>query len=355
MKPESLLKLDIPSLLEPLPGKNTSGEALRYTDVYDKIKEARREEDETLPQGIWKANLKKADWDRVDHLCQEALKTKSKDLQIALWLTEARLRLEGIGGLAQGLELILGLTQTYWDSFYPSKNGKDYELRKSLYNWINERLSDEIQLIPINLPTDKAPSSYHLLDLNEANRLTHLSKKSSEEAPSLDESRPSLSKISLSMDLTPLSYYHQMDINCTLALKNTTSLEEELRLHLEEDTPTFHRLKEKIESVQRFVLHFLETRREQKKEDKTMSSTAPLLPKESAPNSIESREKAYALLGEIAAYLERIEPHSPTPYLIHRAISWGDMNLSQVVSTIMNEDGDVSLLLDILNVKKEQS
>jgi len=42
--------------------------------------------------------------------------------------------------------------------------------------------------------------------------------------------------------------------------------------------------------------------------------------------SIESREQAYRILGEVADYLERTEPHSPTPYLIRRAISWGEMN-----------------------------
>ena len=356
MKSENILKLDIPSLLEPIPGENPCGEALRYTDVYDKIKEARREEDETLPQGIWKTDLKKADWERVDHLCREALKTKSKDLQIALWLTEARLRLEGIGGLAEGLELIRGLTQTYWDSFYPLQDKGGEELRKSLYNWINGRLSEVVQFILISFPSDKAFSSYRFLDLNEANRLEQVSQKNSsdEETQPREGKQASLSKISLSMDQTPLSYYQQMDKNCALALKSMTSLEEELHLHLEEDVPTFYRLREKVESVQRFVLHFFETKREQKKEKKAMSFTPSLLLKESASEPIESREKAYALLGEIAAYLERIEPHSPTPYLIHRAISWGNMNLSQVVSTIINEEGDVSLLLDILNVKKEK-
>ena len=38
-------------LLTPIPGDNPAGQNLRYAPVYDKIKEARREDDEA-PQGL---------------------------------------------------------------------------------------------------------------------------------------------------------------------------------------------------------------------------------------------------------------------------------------------------------------
>ena len=40
-------------LLTPIPGANPSGPDLRYDPLYDRIKEARREEDD-VPQGVWK-------------------------------------------------------------------------------------------------------------------------------------------------------------------------------------------------------------------------------------------------------------------------------------------------------------
>jgi len=45
-------------LLNPIPGENPSGKTLRYDPVYDKIREARREED-VLPQGDWSREVKK--------------------------------------------------------------------------------------------------------------------------------------------------------------------------------------------------------------------------------------------------------------------------------------------------------
>ncbi|KAB2831846.1 MAG: type VI secretion system protein TssA, partial [Caedimonadaceae bacterium] len=70
-------------LLNSIPGEMPCGKYLRYTEVYDQIREARREEDDKLPQGIWKIDIKRADWEKVSQLCQTALIHQTKDLQIA--------------------------------------------------------------------------------------------------------------------------------------------------------------------------------------------------------------------------------------------------------------------------------
>src|ERR1700733_8745824 len=95
-------------LLNPIPGDNPSGENLRYAPVYDKIKEARREDDDA-PQGEWQRERKTADPKQVIKLAGDALATKSKDLQLAAWLTEAALRMDGFSGLLAGITLIEGL------------------------------------------------------------------------------------------------------------------------------------------------------------------------------------------------------------------------------------------------------
>src|SRR6202035_4718726 len=93
-------------LLKPIPGSNPGGESLRYNPVYDKIKEARREDDDA-PQGDWKRERKLADFNVVFKLASEAIAEKSKDLQLAAWLTEALIRKDGFNGLRRGLELNL--------------------------------------------------------------------------------------------------------------------------------------------------------------------------------------------------------------------------------------------------------
>ncbi len=341
-------------LLKPIPGKKPCGEYLRYTEVYDHIRDARREDDEKLPKGVWKTEIKKADWDKVSHICQDTLKNQSKDVQIAVWLAEAWLHLEGIAGLTQGLELILGLTQNFWNDIHPQIKKGSYELRVVPYEWINTRLSEEVYRIAISSPSDRSAHSYQFLNYLEANRYEIASKRN--QPPTMqskenENDHPSLAKVSLSIDQTPTAFYRYMDESCMRTLTLMVQLEEELRSHLAAEAPAFYKLREKIDSIHRFTRQILNVRGEKQKAKKLTTETLPAQ-KIALTGSIETREQAYIILEEVAAYLERIEPHSPTPYLIRRAINWGSMSLSQLVSDTFNNNQDMSLLLDILNIKR---
>ena len=82
------MQISIDTLLAPIPGENPAGEDLRYTTIYEEIKEARRSDD-VLDRGAWKHDIKTSDWQKVVTIAVDALTKKTKDLQIAAWLTEA--------------------------------------------------------------------------------------------------------------------------------------------------------------------------------------------------------------------------------------------------------------------------
>src|SRR5579875_2001867 len=139
------------NLLNPIPGPNPSGESLRYTPVskqdptffYDKIKEARREEEE-LEQGEWQHEVKKADSALVIKLATDALANRSKDLQIAAWLAEALLRKHRFAGFQEGLDLLRGLLENFWETLYPELEDGDAELRAAPLEWVGTRLGETI-------------------------------------------------------------------------------------------------------------------------------------------------------------------------------------------------------------------
>ena len=136
------------NIMNPIPGDNPCGQSLRYAPIYDKIKEARREEQE-LPQGEWAREVKQADPAAVIKLAAEALSTKTKDLQLAAWLTEALLRQRGIGGLKDGFGLLHGLVANFWDTLYPEAEDGDVELRVAPLNWVGSYLGEQIKKTPI--------------------------------------------------------------------------------------------------------------------------------------------------------------------------------------------------------------
>ena len=141
-------RIDVDAILAPIPGENPAGEDLRYSQIYDEIKEARKF-DEPLDLGDWKREIKSADWDKVINLSVDALSTKSKDLQIAGWLTEALILTEGFDGLVTGLKIITGLLQDYWEGLYPPIEEGDLDFRAAPLEFMNEKLWSTVKQVAL--------------------------------------------------------------------------------------------------------------------------------------------------------------------------------------------------------------
>lgn len=144
-------QIDIDALLTPFPGGNPAGDDLRYTQVHEAIKEARRSED-GLAMGDWQREVKGADWDKVTTLAIETLTQKSKDLQIAAWLTEALTIVEGFDGLGSGLLIMAGLLEKFWDTAYPLVKDDDLEYRGAPFEFLNDKVTMCVRQVSL---TDK--------------------------------------------------------------------------------------------------------------------------------------------------------------------------------------------------------
>ncbi|HVN72008.1 MAG TPA: type VI secretion system protein TssA [Desulfomonilia bacterium] len=140
--------IDIAAILSPIKGDNPCGEDLRYTDVYEQIKEARREDD-LLNQGDWQREVKRADWTAVVKVATDALMNRTKDIQIAVWLTEALIKNKGFAGLSAGLTIILAFLKDNWDTVYPLTVDGDLEYRAGPLEFLNDKVAPSIRDIPL--------------------------------------------------------------------------------------------------------------------------------------------------------------------------------------------------------------
>ena len=141
-------EINIEAILAPIPGDNPAGEDLRYSPAYDQIKEARRADD-LLDRGDWQREIKTSDWDTVITTAVDALINKTKDLQIAAWLTEALIKTEGFDGLAAGLKILTGLLKDYWEHLYPELEDGDLDFRIAPIEFVNDKLWPCIKQISI--------------------------------------------------------------------------------------------------------------------------------------------------------------------------------------------------------------
>jgi type VI secretion system protein ImpA len=141
------MPLNNEELLKPISEDSPAGEDMRYAPLLDQLKEARREED--ISRDAFETELKVADWPKVVKLATEILSKKSKDLQVAAWLTEALVYREGFSGLAQGLELIRGLLENFWDTLYPELEDGDSEMRSVPLMFVGTRLDTALRKVPL--------------------------------------------------------------------------------------------------------------------------------------------------------------------------------------------------------------
>src|SRR5579884_1086783 len=144
------MPISIADLLQPISPDQPSGADVRYAPITEEIKEARRSED-AAAQGVWKREVKTADYARVITLARDTLAKKSKDLQIAGWLAEGLLARESFPGLQQGLQLIHGLLENFWDTVWPmiDEDG-DLEMRATPLRWVGSQLTVLVRSAPIS-------------------------------------------------------------------------------------------------------------------------------------------------------------------------------------------------------------
>jgi type VI secretion system protein ImpA len=340
------------NILNPIPGENPSGADLRYAPIYDQIKEARREE-EQVQEGEWRTAGKKADYPLVIKLATEAIASKSKDLQIAAWLTDALLRTEGFGGLKQGLELLRGLVGTFWESLYPQLEDGDAELRATPLEWLGSSLVLPLQMAPIN----KAKHGW--LDYTGSRKIVYEEQADTEEkkaarTKALQQGKIAPEDFDKSFNETPKVFYVSAETtldDCTAAAQALDTLCGE---KFGDVAPSFRELKKGLETV-RHSVHLLLQKKRETEPDAVEAEAAP--PAEAAAEEASGvataapvaaavgrgpagtagivipfadkeppgRREAIASVARAAAALRKLDPYSPAPYLMMRGLRWGEL------------------------------
>lgn len=123
-------------LMEPVPGAAPAGEDLRLDaspqSLYFRLRDARAEaraaerlaDNDPALRGAMPAQ-----WATVHALAAEALATRTKDIEVACWLTESLTRRQGLAGLASGAAVLSGLISRYWEGLFPAADDEDKEGR----------------------------------------------------------------------------------------------------------------------------------------------------------------------------------------------------------------------------------
>lgn len=360
--------VDVDSLLIPISAENPAGEWLRFDPVYDEIQRLRQEDDPALPLGVWQRELKRADWRGVERLCIEVLTKRSKDLQVAAWLSEAWLHLHGFNGLASGAHAVASLCRDFWPDLYPALEDGSCEYRIAPIAWLT-RLTTPMLSIPLTHPTTEEPAAYGWKEWTNALRLAKLAVKD-QQAMTKAQAAGTVTqqKFLVAVSLTPGAWYVALNEELAAGL---AALDELDAVIVEkcgaQEAPSLTPLRELLQAIQAFAARVIRERTEKGELtapeeppgpvveepmiDTTESASTPPTPR-LVVGPIASRADAYRALTDASEYLMRTEPHSPVPYLVRRAISWGNMSLVELLEELLQKNADINTVYALLGMKR---
>lgn len=323
-------------LLAPIAGAKPGGVELRYDPLYDKIKEARREDDESVPQGEWTITLKTADWPLVIKLTKDALATKSKDLQLAAWLTEALARREGFGGLRSGIEVMAGLIEQHWEHLYPEIDDGDAEMRAAPVEWVALKLDLPMRRIPI----DKAGNDF--LQYRDSQTVptedvaTAAPDKAAQREEAIADGKRTPEEIDAGFNATPKTWYKAYVADIEGSIDAVKALDAAATAKFGTLSPSFGKMLETLEEIHRVAAQHLKRKLELDPDPVELlpeaanggatqssavgtSSAGALVPEPV------SRDDASSRIVAVARYLRRSDPFNPASYLMVRGYRWGEL------------------------------
>src|SRR5690348_2487189 len=101
-------------VLAPISEQKPAGDDLRAVKDWVEIRKARPNPNDRADKKDWEpANPTKADWPTYKQVVEKALCTKSKDLELGVFLTEACGRVHGFAGIRDGIWTLKGLLSEF--------------------------------------------------------------------------------------------------------------------------------------------------------------------------------------------------------------------------------------------------
>ncbi len=370
--------IDVEALLAPIPGEKPSGEETRYSGLYDEVREARRAED-TLEQGDWKREPKVADWPHVKRSTLDALENRTKDLQICAWLTEALARLHGFPGLRDGLKVMSGLHERFWESVYPEiEEDDDLEGRANTLSGFDRAVADALKSVAITRAPGLADISYlqfedsKQFDIPE--NLESLDSDTIERANALKaraqkEGRTTSEDWRKAKGASRRAFYEETYLLLNECWAEYLALDRVMDEKFGRQTPGLGELKKSLDAVKSLVEKTLKEKRilepdavvVMEEESVGELSGADGEPGLSASTSsslsgpVRSRQEALRRLREVADFFRQTEPHSPVSYLVQRAVKWGEMPLDTWLAEVIKDDNVLSSLRETLGLDGSRS
>lgn len=313
--------LDFGQFLEEISTESPCGEDLEYDPEFGEMERAAQGKPEQQI-GNTLIPAEDADWPAVISRAV-SLFGRTKDLRVAVHLTRSLLHTEGLFGLRDGLSLIKGLLENYWESVHPQLDPADNNDPTLRINTLSTLYDPETVLHSIReatLVNSSALGRFTLRDILITSGKLSLPTNSDEKAVELSTINAAFMDAALD-DLQNTADAIRQSIESVSAIESL--LMDKVGSKQVADFSTLLNL---LKEAQHIMTEHLTQRGVGEAEAEASSEVVNEAPAtqaqasaQSLPNALNSQEDVIRVLDMACEYFKRHEPSSPVPLLLQRA------------------------------------
>ncbi len=338
---DSTNALDLTALLAPIAGSQPAGVNTPF-GVKDQLEQMRKEVDPAdfaADDPLKPTEFRKADWSGIIQLGIKTLLQTSKDLQVAARLVEAQTKVFGFKGLADGLELLDGLVDQAWERLVPViDDPSDLDIRSAPFEWLDDadrgaRFPSTVGGVLLLDPAKDFPGM-GLLQWKQG--------QSGQGAAGLDKALAG----------TSVEKLQERSDQVARAREILGRLDNRLVEKLKDLAPSMGQLRTMLDQCQTILGQMLSRKSPGRAASPTSQAPTvdPASGKPQEQEAVGSRDQAYQMMAKAAEMLSAIEPHSPVPYLVRRAVELGKLPFPELIQAFVREQGTLDVMFRELGI-----
>lgn len=377
--------IDFDRLLTPIAGEHPAGKDLRHdpspVSDYQRLKllvrtardaEKRAREGAAIPSPDG-SEAASADWKPILDLAAKNLAETTKDLELTTWLLEALVRLHGFAGLRDGFRLFREIAAKYWESVYPLPDEDGMETRVQGLAGLNGTdrpgpLVLAINMLPLTDPGSGEPyARWHFQQAAEISAIVDPEKRQrrlSSGAISMDEIRR---RVAETAPATFADLREDLEDCLSELRKLTTVLDEKCgeNRYGQPISPPSAFIRQALEQCLEIAAEYAppppapavaagedgagDGALQEMSSGTANSNVSALEPPDRT--SLASREDAFQTLRRVAGYFRQHEPQSVVPFLLDRAIEWGQMSLPKLMQQLIHDESLRHQVFDLVGIR----
>ena len=296
-----------------------------------------------------------ADWASVVQLGTELLATEAKDLEVAAWCGEALLRTDGLPGLTAVLVLMRGLVEDYWDTLHPMPDDEGVARRVAPIAGLSGEggegtLAQPLRKLTLFERRDGTPLA--LWQYQQSAELAGIGDAARREQRIASGVTP-FEQVEAEAQTTGRSQLSELRRAAATAFDAWQALARALDERAGADAPSMGRVRDLLADIIAICDRYCPAEASGEAAMPVSSAQVPEASVASVPRyagAIATREEALRILGEVADFFRRTEPHSPLAYTLYEAVRRGRLSWPELLEEIVPDTDSRASILRSLGI-----